>query len=208
MLVPTYYEQLGLNPGCSQEEIKKAYHELALVYHPDKNKSDLAREKMKTINEAYEVLSDPEKRADYDSKLRLIKRVRPEYDYRERQNPPQRDTRPASDISPADYKIYEDAMRRAREPVKEKPVAEKDERPFTLAQPNHRLVSALLDFLIMELVSFPIAITVSSLFPGLSPVNLDGLGPVDVPFFLALFLASFAYCAIFESVLLGATPGK
>ena len=63
----------GSSPDCSQEGIKKAYHELALKYHPDVNKSDEARDRMKSINEAYEVLSDPEKRAEYDSKLRMKK---------------------------------------------------------------------------------------------------------------------------------------
>ncbi len=63
-----YYKILGVSPQASQEEIKKAYRRLVLKYHPDRNPGDKeAEEKFKEINEAYEVLSDPEKRARYDS---------------------------------------------------------------------------------------------------------------------------------------------
>jgi len=62
-----YYEVLGLSKGATEEEIKKAYRKLARQYHPDVNKDDKeAAEKFKEINEAYHVLSDPEKRARYD----------------------------------------------------------------------------------------------------------------------------------------------
>ncbi len=62
-----YYEVLGVNRQASEEEIKKAYRRLARAAHPDVNKSDpKAEEKFKEINEAYEVLSDPQKRAAYD----------------------------------------------------------------------------------------------------------------------------------------------
>ncbi len=64
-----YYEILGVKRDAAQKEIKSAYHKLARKWHPDlhtgKNKED-AEEKIKKINEAYEVLSDPEKRAKYD----------------------------------------------------------------------------------------------------------------------------------------------
>ncbi len=61
-----YYEVLGVSRSASQEEIKKAYRSLAKKYHPDVNKSPDAPEKFKEINEAYEVLSDPQKRQNYD----------------------------------------------------------------------------------------------------------------------------------------------
>jgi len=58
-----YYEVLGIERTASSEEIKKAYRKLAREYHPDFNKDDPhAEEKFKEINEAYEVLSDPQKR--------------------------------------------------------------------------------------------------------------------------------------------------
>ena len=62
-----YYKTLGVSEKASQEEIKKAYRQLALKYHPDKNKGDKkAEERFKEISEAYEVLKDPEKRKKYD----------------------------------------------------------------------------------------------------------------------------------------------
>ncbi len=62
-----YYEVLGVSKTASDEEIKKAYRAKALQYHPDKNQGNTAAEEMfKKINEAYSVLSDSKKRADYD----------------------------------------------------------------------------------------------------------------------------------------------
>lgn len=62
-----YYEVLGLEKGASDDEIKKAFRKLAIKYHPDKNQGDKEAEEMfKEINEAYQVLSDPQKKAQYD----------------------------------------------------------------------------------------------------------------------------------------------
>lgn len=62
-----YYEVLGLSKGASDDEIKKAYRKLAKQYHPDMNPGDkVAEGKFKEVNEAYDVLSDPDKKAKYD----------------------------------------------------------------------------------------------------------------------------------------------
>ena len=62
-----YYEVLGLKKGASEDEIKKAFRKMAMKYHPDKNPGDKTAEaKFKEVNEAYGILSDPEKKKMYD----------------------------------------------------------------------------------------------------------------------------------------------
>ena len=61
-----YYEVLGISKNATDDEIKRAYRKLAKQYHPDLNKAPDAAEKFKEVNEAYEILSDPQKRQTYD----------------------------------------------------------------------------------------------------------------------------------------------
>jgi curved DNA-binding protein len=61
-----YYDTLGVSRGASAEEIKRAYRKLARKYHPDVSKEKNAEARFKDVQEAYEVLKDPEKRASYD----------------------------------------------------------------------------------------------------------------------------------------------
>ena len=62
-----YYKILGVERSASADQVRKAYHKLAMQYHPDRNPGDKhAEERFKDINEAYQVLSDQQKRARYD----------------------------------------------------------------------------------------------------------------------------------------------
>ena len=61
-----FYEALGVARTANEEEIRRAFRKKAMEFHPDRNKSKGAEDKFKEINEAYQVLSDPKKRAQYD----------------------------------------------------------------------------------------------------------------------------------------------
>jgi len=70
MAKTTYYDILGVAPNATEEEIKRAYRELAKEFHPDKNPGPEAEARFKEINRAYDILSDSLKRADFDKSLR------------------------------------------------------------------------------------------------------------------------------------------
>jgi DnaJ-class molecular chaperone len=88
-LMPTHYQTLGVPPSASSEQIRRAYRALAKSLHPDVNPAKDAAGKFARIAAAYEVLSDPRKRRDYD--LALAARAAP---------PPERD---ASDLRQGHY---------------------------------------------------------------------------------------------------------
>jgi DnaJ-class molecular chaperone len=64
----SYYDILGVSNDATEADIKKAYRTLSLKYHPDRNPSEDAKEKIQKINEAYETLGDPALRKQYDTK--------------------------------------------------------------------------------------------------------------------------------------------
>jgi len=65
-MLRNYYSDLELEKSAGIDEIKKAYRRLAMIFHPDKNDTPLARQRFNQINEAYQVLSDPDKKKEYD----------------------------------------------------------------------------------------------------------------------------------------------
>lgn len=74
-----YYGVLNVKRNADEAEIKRSYHELAKKYHPDLNKGDKkAEEKLKKVNEAYAVLKDKDKRAEYDRSLEPLKKETPQ----------------------------------------------------------------------------------------------------------------------------------
>jgi curved DNA-binding protein CbpA len=75
-----YYRTLGLMPDASLEEIKRAYRRLAMRYHPDRNgSSSESEDRLKDINEAYQILGDKEKRKHYDQLLLITTKYYPFY---------------------------------------------------------------------------------------------------------------------------------
>ena len=70
-----HYQTLGVTKGANSDEIKKAYRKLAMQFHPDKNQGNTALEdKFKAVSEAYDILSDSKKRAEYDEARSLYER--------------------------------------------------------------------------------------------------------------------------------------
>jgi len=75
-----YYETLGLDRSASLSEINKAYRSLAKTYHPDVSSHPRARENFQKIQQAYEALSDPETRHEYDAYLDALEELAPDED--------------------------------------------------------------------------------------------------------------------------------
>lgn len=82
-----YYQILGLSYPVSKEDIKKAYHNMSLQWHPDKNQNENCLQKMQDINEAYAILKDDEKKIRYDKEYLAFRNkyleVQKEYSYKE-----------------------------------------------------------------------------------------------------------------------------
>lgn len=71
-MAKTHYETLGVAPTATEEAIKHAYRKITRADHPDRNASPDAHERFRRASEAYEVLGDPERRAQYDQQLRVV----------------------------------------------------------------------------------------------------------------------------------------
>jgi DnaJ-class molecular chaperone len=79
-----YFHILGVQPGCSDEDVKRSYRKLALEWHPDRNKSSQATAKFKQISEAYEALRNEEKRKAYEYRISnhfVTKEYQPQRNY-------------------------------------------------------------------------------------------------------------------------------
>lgn len=91
-MFPNYYKRLGLSKNASKEDIKKAFRQLALQYHPDRNKSPDAAQRFIEVNEAYLILYDDEARQKYDKEYdyhfrkEFVPREEPSYQYDYNQN--------------------------------------------------------------------------------------------------------------------------
>ena len=77
-----HYEILGIASNASSREITSAYRRLALQYHPDRNKTPLANDMMLRINTSYNILSDPNKRKDYDASRNKTEIQYAKYDFK------------------------------------------------------------------------------------------------------------------------------
>ena len=87
--MPDYYEILGIQSTATARQIKIAYRKLALKYHPDKNPGNhLAETKFIEVAEAYQILSNPLKRNQYDNGLEIDPNTNYEHEYRARRRPP------------------------------------------------------------------------------------------------------------------------
>lgn len=104
-----YYQILGIPNNASPQQVKSVYNQLAMKYHPDKNKEPTAVDKFILITEAYEILSDPIKRADYDTHFKGISYATPSqgtssvttsYTAKQNNTPSRQDSTPAQTRKP------------------------------------------------------------------------------------------------------------
>lgn len=119
-----HYETLGLPASATQEEIKKRYRELARRFHPDVNSTTEAADKIRSINDAYQVLGDPDRRAAYDSERILRQVVARQTHLRESQpNRPTPDPKTQPQESKVEYNGFGRTYREtpATEPVRTGP---------------------------------------------------------------------------------------
>ena len=112
-----YYKILEIHPGATKEEVKKAYRKMALKWHPDKNKSEEATQRMQEINEAYKILYDDILREKYYREYLLFMKYG-----QEQEN--SKDEQKKEQTQPYyDYEIYDEslkeAIRQAREEAKQ-----------------------------------------------------------------------------------------
>jgi len=124
MKTTNFYNTLGVRPDATQKEIKKAFRRLVKIYHPDVRKTPDAEERMKDINAAYEVLSDPEKRQRFDMDSKFAepspapKETPKQYNKQPRSDPPRKEQpryeQPRSDPPRYEKPRYE----QPRNPVK------------------------------------------------------------------------------------------
>lgn len=154
MTTKDYYSILQVKPSASEEEIRSAYKRLALEYHPDLSKHPGAEELMKLFNEAYNVLRDPQKRAQYDHER-----------YIEQHAPGASETPAGPPAAPA----------APRPPVPTQPVKEKPEPAIDLAeekkQMQNEVLSRMFILLVILLVTF-VLFVVSLFIEGFSPLIL------------------------------------
>lgn len=195
--MPTYYEILGLAPDCSQGDVKRAYHELAKAYHPDLNSSGRAQEIMRSLNEAYEVLSDPQKRAEYDDRLRMMSR-----------STVINNDEGSAVNEPVDYGIYEEEVRRQARRYEEPETGKVSrENQDAFAVLSERAYSFFLD-MVIGLIAVPVAYMLALSALGSPYVTDINTALFNDTLLAILFLISVAYSTLFEGSVFQATLGK
>ncbi|MDW8297169.1 MAG: DnaJ domain-containing protein [Raineya sp.] len=116
----TYYQILGVSPQATLAEIKDAYKKLAFRYHPDQNPNDPQAEEMfKKINEAYQTLSDTQKRYFYDVKLGYTQEINYDYYYQEHLKKEEAERKVREEILRNFFRNYQEAQKKEQEEIRE-----------------------------------------------------------------------------------------